>query len=68
MYVYIKIRSLALYLKRLLHLMHISSENLVSRSQTAFSVFICGGGKKGLVSFTDASRLDTFECVNKLHH
>ena len=29
-----------------------------------FSVFICGGGKK----VTDASRLDTFECVNKLHH
>ena len=38
---------------------------LVSRGQT---VFICGGGKKGLVWFTDASRLDTFECVNKLHH
>ena len=41
---------------------------LVSRGQTAFFVFICGGGKKGLVWFTDASRLDTFKCVNKLHH
>ena len=30
---------------------------LVSRGQTAFSVFICGGGKKGLVWFTHASRL-----------
>ena len=38
---------------------------MVSRGQT---VFICGGRKKGLVWFTDTSRLDTFECVNILHH
>ena len=41
---------------------------VVSRGQTAFFRFYLWWRKKGLVWFTHASRLDTFECVNKLHH
>ena len=36
---------------------------VVSHGQTAFSVFICGGGKKGLVWFTHAPRKVTIEYV-----
>ena len=36
---------------------------VVSRGQTAFSVFLWGGGKKGLVWFTVATRLGTFEVL-----
>ena len=44
-------------------LITIATYVLVSRSQTAFSVFLWGGGKKGLVWFTVATRLGTFEVL-----
>ena len=37
-------------------------------SQTAFFRFLHGSRKKGLDQFTDSTRPDTCECVNKLHH
>ena len=44
------------------------SKKLVWLARPLFSVFLCGGGKKGLDQFTGAIRPDTCERVNKLHH
>ena len=44
------------------------SIKLVWLARPLFSVFLCGGGKKGLDQFKGTIRPDTYERVNKLHH
>ena len=52
----------------MIHAFLFHDEMVVSLARLLFSVFLCGGGKKGLDQFTGAIRTNTCEHVNKLYH